>query len=72
MTTHKARWYQNSDTTWLLKAPSRDGGAVKARIRAINNGRYTWHVGSDHGVALSKRGAQLAARRAVAEQETQP
>ena len=70
MKTHKARWYQNSPSTWILKEPSRDGGAVKARIREINNGRHTWHVGSDHGVALSKYAAQRAARIALSEQET--
>lgn len=60
-----ATWRQQSESTAVLKRRAKDGGAVLALIRAINNGRWTWRAGGEYGVALSKRAAMRDAREAL-------
>ena len=69
MKTHKARWYQNSPSTWILKEPSRDGGAVLATIARQGDTPYTWRyqwiVGAAIGESQTYYAAQRAARKAL-------
>lgn len=61
----RATWHQNSESTMILKCCVKDGSATLARIRAINNGRYTWRAGGAYGVALSRSAAMRRARKAL-------
>lgn len=69
MKTHSARWYQNSPNSWILKETVKNGSAVLASVREINNGRHTWHANNIHGVENSRYAAQRSVRRVLREQE---
>lgn len=47
MKTHTSRWFQNSDTTWILKMRAQDGGYVLAWIAAVlwPTGAFGWCLG---------------------------
>ena len=67
MKTHKARWQQNSPTTWILKEPASAGSAALATI--TDRGEYVrWELtgGAIH-IAESRYAAQRACRRALRE-----
>ena len=68
MKTHTARWFQNSPTTWLLKARACDGGAVLARIveDQVVPHFYVWGALNFYGGYCSSRyAAQRAVRKAL-------
>jgi hypothetical protein len=69
MDSTRAKWYQNSDTTYILKMPH---SVVLATIRERRDGPYirdyVWNVGDDAGGRCDTLyAAQRAARRALRE-----
>jgi hypothetical protein len=59
------KWYQNSPSTWILKAPSKDGGAVAAMIERKLYDHWTWEAAGQRGTKQSQYAAQRAARKAL-------
>jgi hypothetical protein len=65
----RARWCQNSPTTWILKAALKDGGEVLATIEGGQHAAagYTYRSGSRMGWRSTLYRAQRAAREALRE-----
>ncbi len=65
-----ARWHQNSSTSWVLKAPVKDGGAVLALVEWNEQHRcWQWIVGTAIGNENMRYQAQYAVRKALREQQ---
>jgi hypothetical protein len=61
-----ARWAQNSPATYILKMPSRAGGAVLATIETKHFFHHAWTLPSGrYGVASSLYAAQRMVRAAL-------
>ncbi len=57
----RARWFQSSDTSWVLKQPVKDGSAVLAEVWFERNA-YIWQAGRTQDWHPGKRGAMAAAK----------
>lgn len=66
---NNARWWQNSPTSWILKLPSKDGGAVLATITYERYRGVFWEAAGQSGGGwdMTRDAAQRAARRALRE-----